>query len=262
MTVTNFAADNSEIRVPIPASGGANPTGAMTIAAIAKRNSAAATAHTYLAGEDSTGGYIWEFFAATSANNVIWTLASGDGGQSATTATKMTTGTWHIIAWTKAAGTVQGRVHMYTFGGSWAHEAAAALGSTPTNPATIASGHVSFGEAIDVDDLDGRIALAGTWAAVLTDLQIEALTTNLRTSDWYNHAVSPTGLWQFNRAVNTDDLVDLTANAQTATGTITSTTDHSGIQGTTIVSGDDPAGWSFDGVGAVAVPALTMATMR
>lgn len=256
MSVTNFAADNSEIRVPIPAGGGANMTGAMTIAFVGKRNTAAGSAHAFLAGQDSGGNFQWEV-AATSASSQVYFFnnANGQGGISASSNTQMTGANWYIVVWTKASGTVQGRLHRYSFAaGTWQHEAAANFDSgAPANLASIASGHISFGEAVDVDDLDGRIAVAGTWTSAMTDPQVEALSTNLKTSDWKNHAVAPVGLWEFNRALNTADLTDLTANAQTATSTITSTTDHSGIAGTTIISGDDPAGWTFDGASGTVV---------
>jgi hypothetical protein len=81
----------------------------------------------------------------------------------------------------------------------------------------------------------------GISGSALTDLQIEALATNLKTSDWANHAVTPLARWKLNQASTGTAVEDLIGSA-----------DQLALTGTDLVVGDDPPGWTFDGTGGAA----------
>lgn len=246
MAVRNFAADNSELRVPIVAAS--NTTGAVTVAALVKRNNTG-TWQSMIAHHSSTGGYLSEFgFAGSGATNAL-TWGDPTTGVTHTSGTDVITSTtiWHLVAYTKPAGASGGRFHIFPFGGTWVHRVS--VGANANNMPSQTGGSLRFGEAQDVDDLNARLALAGLWTAELTDAQIEALAANLRTADWVNHAVAPVGVWEFDQATATEAVPDLIGNHVDISGTIDSTTDTNGIAGTTIVTGDDPPGWVF-GVGS------------
>lgn len=273
MAVTNFNGTNEEIRAPLPASGGGILSGAVTVAVLSKRNRTGAFYEALMAGVNSAGVYQWEFAwdgesSINEQDSLSFYVAANSGYATSArngTGTKITsTTTWYVLAFTKASGTAAGRFHFFPLGGAWSHVAAGISGTAavhPGDPATTASGHLDWGEAQDADDLSGRLAVSGLWTSELSDAQVEALATNLRTSDWVNHAVAPAGVWEFNRALATSDLVDLTANAQTATGTVASTTDNSGIQGTSIVTTDDPPSWNFNGAGGGGVTVKQLAAL-
>jgi hypothetical protein len=100
----------------------------------------------------------------------------------------------------------------------------------------------------DSEKLDGRLAVIGIWQSVLTNTQIEGLTSAL--SAWKD--LGPTALWAFNQASTTTPVTDLTGGGA----------DQTAITGTTAVTGDDPPGFDFTlgitGTLAITLPALTM----
>lgn len=255
MAVRNFTANNSELRVPVIA--GSNITTDWTIAALIKPNTHADW-QAIAAGHTSAGAYQWEF-ALDPADRIVHYSVNGAVLRTSTLAVSTTT-SWYIVVITRSASA--SRFHRFTFGspGTWTHEAASAAFGTPSSTS---GGYISFGEAQDVDDLNARYAVAGIGNTALSDAEVEALATNLATTDWTGHAVPPAGVWDFNQAVNTDDVPDLMAAHATITGTITGTTDTNGIAGTAIVTGDDPPSWVFGAGAAASVPPiLVMPPMR
>lgn len=140
---------------------------------------------------------------------------------------------WQICAITKANGVAVPRMHRLPLGGAWTH----GNGSDPSgNAGTIAGGHISLGQSVDVaSDFVGLLALAGVWDVQLDDGDIEDLAANLATADWLNHASAPIGLWQLNQASTAEDVLDLTGGGA----------DQVGLTGTSVDAENDPPGWEF-----------------
>jgi hypothetical protein len=206
-----FDGTNDEIRTSI---GGIVGTGAITMAAIMRRNS---TVYNGVIGLHTSGGtatYSIEIADGTGSldfsGNVNWspgiTVVNADG--------------WVLIAVTKASGTVAPRGHKYVYSSdTWAHNNSA---SNTANGASVSGGTVRFGEWQDVDDFAGDIAIAGVWDRVLTDAEIE----NLAFTKEAWHAAAPAGLWLFDQQAVAQSVSDLTgggANQSTITGTALST---------------------------------------
>lgn len=239
MAVRNFTNNNSELRVPIIA--GSNLTGDFTLAALVKPNTHADW-QAIMAGHTAAPAYQWEFGADPGDRQVMYVTSGNQLRQdSGSGITISTTTIWYIVAFTRL-GATSATFHVKPFGSAWTHTDA---GGALTAAATTSGGYISFGEAQDVDDLNMRLAVAGVWNSALTNVQVEALSTNLKTADWTGHAVAAVGVWDFNQANAADDVPDLTGNHATITGTISGGTDTNGIAGTAIVTTDDPPGWTF-----------------
>lgn len=161
----------------------------------------------------------------------------GNNGSGSRTSTSLvsTTTKWWLNAVTKAPGNQTPRFHMQnvTDGGAWIHENA---GGTAGDAASAAGGRIILGEWNGSDDLNANMALDAAWTTNLADLAIEALTANLRTSDWTTHATLPKYVHEL---TVTSGIVDLMGNGATFISC-------SATQDT----GNDPAGWTFDGLGS------------
>lgn len=250
MSVRNFAAANDEIRCAV---GGTDPSGAMTEAALVKRN-ATGSFQSVMASHTSGNVYRTEFGfygAGTHLNKLIWfDNVRGVGSVSGTTTITSTT-VWHLIVYTRPTSSGFGRFHIFPFGGAWTHVAGIveSTGTLLNVPTMGAGGFWDFGEAQDLDDYNGRLAVAGVWNAELSDADCEALATNLRTTDWTTHSTAPLSVWEFNQVSTATAVVDLV-------GTSTETVRN----GTTVVTTDDPPGWTFTGaVTETPAPNLVMA---
>lgn len=136
---------------------------------------------------------------------------------------------WFIIVVTKTAGTSTARFHMYKPGhpsanaAGWIHE----NGDTSSgNIVAHGGGTIRFGSWLFSQHYQYDLALCGEWLGAMSDGQVEELTANRATADWYFHSMAnPTGLWEFNQTnpfINGYDPVDQTgggANATSITGT-------------------------------------------
>lgn len=225
MAVRNFNGTNEELR--FAGSAIENLTGAYTAAVLVKLNTTGIY-QCFMAAHTSANVLRWEF--AVSSGNLLTLYVSN--GSAAITFSSTTT--WNIVAVTKTSGTTTPRFHLKDIAtGAWTHSDG---GATCTNASAGGSGgFIDIGEAADTDDLNARVALAGLWTTALSDVQVEALVTNKNTSDWTGHAVAPTAVWQLNQAAVTTSVNDLTANA----------VNQSARNGTSVVTGDDPSGWTF-----------------
>jgi hypothetical protein len=157
---------------------------------------------------------------------------------------------WKILIVTKATGTATPRMHVFPLGGAWTHQNA---DSSNSNPATQSSGHFYVGAYADPgsgtlgDFCNMRVALYATWAGTaLSDAECEALASGLATSAWTGHSVTPTTVWEFTQASTATAVEDLIGSA-----------DQTSIAGTSVVTTDDPAGWTF--AGGAAPPVNTVA---
>jgi hypothetical protein len=133
---------------------------------------------------------------------------------------------WQLVAVTKASGTVAARGHRYVYDTTtWTHAdsvTAAPDSSTPTASVTIGNRPTA------ANYWSGNILIAGVWNTVLSDVAIEALITG--TQAWIDAA--PVEAWRLD-----------TMSAIQSFGT-TATADESSRTGTTLDTGDAPAGWS------------------
>lgn len=234
--------------------GGCNLTGALTWVFLFRRNSTAAY---HALGATLTSGGVPASTLEIESNGSGNKFELGRDDTVFVTSTGATFSTltnWYIVAVSKGAGAVTARIHYFnvTGGGAWTHSD---FNATLDNAASQAGGTVNFSnyKAAAQDPFNGWLAAAAVWAGTaLSDSQAAELSTNLKTSDWWNNSAGhPAGLWQFNGTVAAG-ITDLSGNSA----------NQSSISGTTQDTGTDPPGWSYDGIGGTgatvnAVPALS-----
>lgn len=161
-----------------------------TVAAIVRWVTSAGTDTIFSVGTGSTGFALGYNPGATTLEAVV-------DAASTTSATALTSGSWYLVAMTKATGTVIPRIHRYDYAAN-SHSHANCAGTLgDTTPATQAQ----IGERFSASALywSGDIAVVGCWNVVLTDAQIEAMAFSLMA--W--HQVPPKGLWVLDQAATT-----------------------------------------------------------
>jgi hypothetical protein len=159
-------------------------------------------------------------------------------------ASGMTAGDWQILAITKATGTVAPRMHRKQLGsGSWTHGSP----SSTHAPVTTAVALFQIGARGTVDYKDFRIAVAAVFDTELSDALIESIQTTPSTQKLAD--LGAVALWDLNQASTGTAVVDLTGDGA----------DQTTITGTTVVTGDDPPGWTFGVSGGGTPPANTVA---
>lgn len=141
---------------------------------------------------------------------------------------------WALVIFTKADGTATPRVHIFYFGTStWVHED---FNGTLDNDGT-ALDRLELGwHESSSSGYDGLMALAAIRKEVIgNDAAIEAFGLEDFLENW--RAIRWDGVWPMNQALTGASVTDLTGLGS----------DQSAIQGTSVVTGDDPA-FSFDGM--------------
>jgi hypothetical protein len=154
---------------------------------------------------------------------------------------------WCIVGYSKASGTAIPQMHLYSFSGAtWTHTAA---NTSIANGPSAAGGTVRFG-AQGTDLGNQRIAAGAIYNVALSDVNVAAITAaGLKTSSLYSAAgTTPVGLWELNQASTATNVTDLTGGGA----------NQSAITGTTVIVGDDPPGWTFDGVGSTVAPSIPL----
>lgn len=137
--------------------------------------------------------------------------------------------TWYLLGITKAAGSSQVRTHFYSYtSGLWTHTNWGALSDSASGPVN----NMRIGWFSGTDMLTGKIAAMALYNKVLTDLEIEALTTSF--DDWLGK--SPIWAVKLNQAATTTAVFDQSGGNG----------NQASISGTT-VSASEPAGWSYGG---------------
>lgn len=161
-----------------------------------------------------------------------------DPGNSQSPAVTVNTTNWWLFAvtWAGSGASVE-RFHYknVTGGGAWTHvNSITTNGGLHAGPGT--SGRLHIGYEFNSTSNGSSYAVAAAWAGTqLTDLQVEELATHLKTSDWYqNSAGNPTCLVECTSLTPRD----IGANPSTFS-TVTMG-----------LTGSNPAGWTFNGVGA------------
>jgi hypothetical protein len=135
---------------------------------------------------------------------------------------------WVIIGFSKATGSATVRAHKYVLStDTWTHSNLGSIGdSFGLTPDLVRIGNQSANSGA----LNGNLALAAVWDSVLSDGDIEDLTS---LGAW--RAADPAGLWLFTQESTDDPVEDLTGNGA----------DQVAIGGTTVVTDDDPPGFDF-----------------
>lgn len=166
---------------------------------------------------------------------------------------------WWLIVVRKASGVVQPRFSVYEFAtDTWVH------GSTPAdgNSASPGAGGLTFWSNDGGSDFwNGRVAIRAVWANELGpsgawtadasgDAAIEAAGLETSLSSW--EAASPAAGWAYNQDSTATAVTDFTGGGA----------DQTSLTGTTVINGDDPPGFSFNGAAetvtlAGTLPALT-----
>lgn len=120
--------------------------------------------------------------------------------------------TWVLIGFSKAAGTVKPRFHMYNFSTkTWTH----AEGTTSRGEGTIANWKRFRigGKTNSVGPFKGVIAAIARYNKALSDSQFEALTAAPSIGAWAGLATPPVALWELGQVNVAEELLDLIGSA-------------------------------------------------
>jgi len=202
---------------------------------------------------DITGTFALLYLHTTGPTFSAIAIQQGDtgiaacGGGGSFFEASLTTGVWYLVVVRKATGTATPRSSVYNFNSTtWTHGNNSSTEANWTAPG--ASGSIRTDFQNSADFFSGRMAVSAGWnnevhwaADTTGDSQIEAAGLEDSLQNWVDE--SPTALWPFNQ----DPL--------SAVDDIIGGADQSSVTGTTVVTGDDPPGFSFD-LGAPAVPTL------
>jgi hypothetical protein len=193
-------------------------TGALTIAFIVKQTADTASFRTLY-----TGGFTPDYAFRHNGTGMldIWVGSA----VAAPTATWQVGGGWMLGAVTKATGAATPRFHTYIYDTTtWLHENAGSASAGFSAPAT----SNKIGSATGGEYWNGNILIAGIWNSVLSDANIETLITGKPA--W--STLSPIEAWR----------LDATSGIASFASGGTST--ESSRVGTTLDTGDVPAGWT------------------
>lgn len=144
---------------------------------------------------------------------------------------------WYLMVATRPAGTSQTvRFHWkdITTPGTLTHENASVANSTSNAAGPGTSGIMQIGGVTNGGEWwQGSVGLVGVWTVNMSDADVAALLTNLKTSDWYNHSAGTPVFLSETKSATPTDLIS-SASISVATPSLT---------------GPEPTGWTFDGVG-------------
>jgi hypothetical protein len=227
MTVRHFTRASQEYLTFAPGSAlNAVDSDVMTVAWIWRPASVHAGCIVY--GADAAGGGSRKWAVNEYSDGNTWFGTDSDGQ---ITGSYTADDEWLLNASANNVAGSDRRAHRYNFTDeTWSHTDPG--GSVAkTAPGTL--DHVRVGRMANsaTEYLDGDLAVLAIFDSYLSDGNMETLTSGL--SAWV--ALSPVALWAFNQADTSDDVLDLTGNGA----------DQTAITGTTVVTGDDPPGFSF-----------------
>jgi hypothetical protein len=137
---------------------------------------------------------------------------------------------WLFLAITKGAGTVQGRIHRYSWGSpGWFHGDTSTVGQSCASPTLNGSSRVGFaGDGPSSPTwFMGNYLIGGVWDSQLSDAEIETLIGGLRA--W--RTLEPKEAWR----LNIESAISSFALSGTSVETARS--------GATLDAGDAPTGW-------------------
>jgi hypothetical protein len=151
-------------------------------------------------------------------------------------------GDWSLVILRKTSGTTS-----IETGAALLGDATPTFGNTGATTTAGTAGtpnSIEFGAALNGSFSSFQpmlLATAAIWNSRLSDANINSVAAALTTQSMYD--LSPLALWDFNQASTGTSVEDLIG-----------TSDQSSINGTSVVTGDDPPGWTF-GVGGGGGPA-------
>lgn len=232
MAVRQFDAVDDSISLAV-GSTSSIPNGAFTIAMLCKPALTQDPAN-YISL--TNGGTHLATFGARNTGD--YQLKSGASNFNSSGAPLVSTG-WQLMVVTKTSGTVAPRFHTknVTTGAAWDHRNAT---SSMANNAT-AVANFDLGQNVPGNTGDCLLAVAAVYNYAMSDAQAAELSVNLRTSDFADATGGPpvAGV-ELNQTAVTTALSDLFG-----------TSNQIARVGTTVVTTDDPPGWSFDGLGSL-----------
>jgi hypothetical protein len=129
-------------------------------------------------------------------------------------ASRIVSGTWHLVCFTKATGTVTGRFHTYNYSTrTWVHENAS---GTSANSGALFNDDMYIGQDNGSAGAgwEGQIQALGVWKSELTDAQVEELAPN--SLAWKIR--KPDGLWLLSQPTTGSTVVDESGNLANSTG--------------------------------------------
>ena len=138
---------------------------------------------------------------------------------------------WVILAMNKAEGSAVARFHIMPLSsGTWTHTPGAL--SIPARSGAVPA-QAFINRFVGGGGFRGlRIATAAVFDTSLSDTSIASVGTALTTASIA--ALSPIALWDFNQASTGTSVSDLIGS-----------NNQGAINGTTVITGDDPPGWTF-----------------
>lgn len=178
--------------------------GAVTIAAILRLTSTATDGAIVYCGGGDVSGVDLEVFGGdyymSSQEPVLAAASTADG--------------WHLVAGTKASGTVTPRFHKYVYGtATWTHSNAG--GTMPNGTA------VGGGDTLQIGRwgtasmrLAAQIEIAAVWNRALSDAEIENLAFTMQA--W--QTTNPVAGWLLNQGTTTTQILDWTGGGANITG--------------------------------------------
>jgi hypothetical protein len=203
-----------------------------TFAALVKRGGTGAW-HTFLAFHDSGGTALNQFAYESSDLTALWSAGTTRTGPAA-----IGTADWGLVVVRKTSGTATARFSLYNFTtAAWVHGNASGTNVDWTSPGTGGTVRTRWQTG---DLLRGRLAVRGAWNTVkwaadtTGDAAIEAAGLETSLQNW--HDATPDAGWAFNQDSVTTAVEDWTGGGA----------NQSSLTGTTVVTGDDPPGFSFD----------------
>jgi hypothetical protein len=151
------------------------------------------------------------------------------------------TASWKLVVARKASGNVTPRFSVYDYSSAtWAHAAGSSPLSDSGSPPGV-GGQVRFTYQNVSDFFGGRIAARALWTNSLPwsadaagDAAIEVSGLKDAATSWLGS--NPSAFWLFDQASVATPVEDLS---------VSGTADQIAISGTTVVTGDDPPGFSF-----------------
>jgi hypothetical protein len=204
--------------------------GAFTVAAIVKRAANTDNGRILSTYTSTSSRFEVLFNDGSPTDTILLVSRSPLDADSSSTFTVTTTNGWVVCGSDKAAGTNAPRSHRCVMStGTWTHTNNANTFQDVDGNGT--GGHIDLGcESSEPAAFNGRIAVIGLWKRQLSDAEWETLDSSL--ANWA--ATSPDALWALNQASTSTPVEDIVGTA-----------DETSLTGTTVVTGDDPPGFSF-----------------
>lgn len=203
---------------------GAIANGAYSIVVLAKPTSLG-TNEPYVSLQVSTTALVGSVAESGGSGKVALQTDSEDASVFDVT---VSSGSWQLFGFSKASGTVAPRMHAGTLGGTISHDDASTTVANNANSIT----RIEIGSSNYAAFKDARIATIALFPTALTDANWN--TINSTKSSQQLADLGAVAVWDLNQTSTGTAVKDLAGSA-----------DQTSLVGTTVVTGDDPSGWTF-----------------